>query len=35
MHYILFNTKDWCKNSFEVINQLRINTKNSIFIDIF
>lgn len=25
----LLNTKDWCKNEFEVINQLRINTENS------
>ncbi|MCB4776415.1 MAG: type I restriction endonuclease subunit R, partial [Sulfurovum sp.] len=29
LHYTLVNTKDWCKNSFEVINQLRINTKDS------
>lgn len=29
LHYTLVNTKDWCKNSFEVINQLRINTDNS------
>ncbi len=29
LHYTLINIKDWCKNSFEVINQLRINTKNS------
>ena len=29
LHYTLVNIKDWCKNSFEVINQLRINTKNS------
>ena len=29
LHYTLVNTKDWCKNDFEVINQLRINTKNS------
>ena len=29
LHYQLVNLKDWCKNSFEVINQLRINTKNS------
>lgn len=27
--YILINTKDWCKNTFEVINQLRINTDYS------
>ena len=29
LHYTLVNIKDWCKNDFEVINQLRINTKNS------
>ena len=29
LHYQLVNLKDWCKNSFEVVNQLRINTKNS------
>lgn len=29
LDYTLVNTKNWCKNSFEVINQLRINTKNS------
>lgn len=29
LHYTLVNIKDWCKNEFEVINQLRINTKNS------
>ena len=29
LHYTLVNTKDWCKNTFEVINQLRINTENS------
>ncbi|MBN1225248.1 MAG: type I restriction endonuclease subunit R [Candidatus Aminicenantes bacterium] len=29
LHYTLVNLKDWCKNSFEVINQLRINTLNS------
>lgn len=23
------NNKDWCKNDFEVIGQLRINTENS------
>jgi type I restriction enzyme R subunit len=28
-HYTLVNIKDWCKNSFEVVNQLRINTDNS------
>ena len=27
--YTLVNIKDWCKNSFEVVNQLRINTDNS------
>lgn len=29
LHYTLVNIKDWCKNEFEVINQLRINTNNS------
>ena len=29
LHYTLVNIKDWCKNEFEVINQLRINTHNS------
>ena len=29
LNYTLVNIKDWCKNSFEVINQLRINTDNS------
>ena len=29
LNYTLVNTKDWCKNTFEVINQLRINTNNS------
>ncbi len=29
LHYTLVNIKDWCKNDFEVINQFRINTKNS------
>jgi len=29
LHYMLVNLKDWCKNDFEVINQLRINTENS------
>jgi len=29
LHYTLVNTKDWCKNDFEVINQLRCNTTNS------
>ena len=27
--YTLVNIKDWCKNEYEVINQLRINTNNS------
>lgn len=27
--YMLVNIKDWCKNDFEVVNQLRINTDNS------
>ena len=29
LNYSLVNIKDWCKNHFEVINQLRINTDNS------
>ena len=29
LHYTLVNNKDWCKNDFEIINQLRINTENS------
>lgn len=29
LQYTLVNTKDWCKNEFEVVNQLRINTNNS------
>ena len=29
LNYTLVNIKDWCKNHFEVINQLRINTANS------
>ncbi|GAB3584198.1 type I restriction endonuclease subunit R [Hymenobacter daeguensis] len=29
LHYTLVNLKDWCKNDFEVVNQLRINTANS------
>ena len=29
LQYTLVNTKDWCRNEFEVINQLRINTDNS------
>ncbi|MFA5214600.1 type I restriction endonuclease subunit R [Sulfuricurvum sp.] len=29
LNYTLVNIKDWCKNSFEVINQLRMNTDNS------
>jgi type I restriction enzyme R subunit len=29
LHYTLVNIKDWCKNAFEVIHQLRINTENS------
>ena len=29
LHYTLVNIKDWCKNDFEVINQLRINSENS------
>ena len=29
LEYTLVNTSEWCKNDFEVINQLRINTDNS------
>jgi type I restriction enzyme R subunit len=29
LNYTLLNIRDWCKNSFEVVNQLRINTDNS------
>ena len=29
LHYTLVNIKDWCKNEFEVISQLRMNTANS------
>ena len=29
LQYMLVNIKDWCKNDFEVINQLRMNTDNS------
>ncbi len=29
LQYTLVNIREWCKNDFEVINQLRINTENS------
>ncbi len=29
LNYTLVNIKDWCKNTFEVVNQLRINTHHS------
>lgn len=29
LHYTLVNLKNWCKNDFEVISQLKINTENS------
>ena len=29
LHYTLVNIKDWCKNDFEIISQLRVNTENS------
>lgn len=29
LNYTLVNIKDWCKNNFEVVHQLRINTDNS------
>lgn len=29
LHYTLVNIKDWCKNEYEVVHQLRMNTQNS------
>ncbi len=29
LNYALVNIRDWCKNTFEVVSQLRINTDNS------
>lgn len=29
LNYTLVNVNDWCKNAFEVVSQLRINTDNS------
>ena len=29
LHYSLVNINDWCKNEYEVVNQLRMNTENS------
>ena len=29
LQYTLINLEDWCKNTFEVVNQLRINTRDS------
>ncbi len=29
LQYTLVNIKDWCKNEFEVVNQLRMNTESS------
>lgn len=29
LHYSLVNIKDWCKNDYEIISQLKINTENS------
>jgi len=29
LNYTLVNIKDWCKNDFEIVDQLRINTNNS------
>nr|WP_259164770.1 type I restriction endonuclease subunit R [Comamonas sp. BIGb0152] len=29
LNYTLVNIKDWCKNDFEIVHQLRINTDNS------
>lgn len=30
LHYTLVNIKNWCKNDFEVVSQLKINTENSL-----
>lgn len=30
LNYSLVNIKDWCKNEYEVVSQLRINTENSL-----
>jgi type I restriction enzyme, R subunit len=29
LHFTLVNIKDWCKNTFEVVNQLRMNTAST------
>lgn len=29
LNFTLVNIKDWCKNTYEIVNQLRINTENS------
>ncbi|WP_291727854.1 type I restriction endonuclease subunit R [Bernardetia sp.] len=29
LYYTLVNTKEWCRNEFEIVSQLRINTENS------
>src|SRR4051794_4476581 len=29
LNYTLVNIKDWCKNTFQIVNQLRINTDYS------
>ena len=29
LYYNLMDTKDWCKNTFEIVNQLKLNTDNS------
>ncbi len=29
LQYTLVNIKDWCKNDYEVVHQLRVNTRNS------
>jgi type I restriction enzyme R subunit len=29
LHYQLVNLRDWCKNTFEVVSQLRMNTRSS------
>ena len=29
LDYTLINVRDWCKNTFEVVNQLRMNTRSS------
>ena len=35
LNYTLVNIKDWCKNTFEVVNQLRINPTTAITVLMF